>query len=66
MSLIESAYNLDIRDAAFLERQFEAVGQLTEDIPAYAIHYPRQFAAVTTVLEAILTHLGEYRDGDAE
>lgn len=66
MSLIESAYNLDIRDAAFLERQFEVVGQLTEDIPAYAIHYPRQFAAVTTVLQAILTHLGEHRDGDAE
>lgn len=66
MSLIKSAYSLDIRDTAFLERQFQAVGQLTEDIPAYAIHYPRQFAALTTVSETILTHLGEYRDGDAE
>jgi len=66
MSLIEFAYNLDIRDAAFLERQFEAVGQLTDDIPAYAIHYPREFAALTTVLETILTHLREHRDGDAE
>jgi hypothetical protein len=57
ISLIESAHNLDIRDASFLERQFEAVGQLTEDLPAYEIHYPRQFAALTTVLEAIRKHL---------
>ena len=66
MSLIESAYNLDIRDAAFLERQFEAVGQLTEDLPAYEIHFPRQFAALTSVSETILTHLGEYCDRDSE
>ena len=53
------AYNLDIQDAAFLRSQFEAVGQLTADVPAYAIHYPREFALLPAVRETILNHLEE-------
>ena len=59
MALVEFSYNLDITDAAFLRRQFETVGQLTEDVPAYAIHYPREFASLPAVRETILNHLEE-------
>ena len=66
MALVGFAYNLDIKDAAFLRRQFDTVGRLTADVPAYAIHYPREFAALPAVREAILKHLEEDRDRDAE
>jgi hypothetical protein len=60
MALVGFAYSLDIQDAAFLRRQFETVGRLTADVPADAIHYPREFSALPAVREAILKHL----DGD--
>jgi hypothetical protein len=63
---VELAYNLDIKDAAFLRRQFDTVIRLTEEVPLYAIHYPREFAALPAVREAILRYLGEDRDRDAE
>jgi hypothetical protein len=66
MALIESAYNLDITDTAFLRRQFEALGQLTEDVPAYAIHYPREFASLPALRQTILSHLQENADEDNE
>src|ERR1019366_1140454 len=47
ISLVQLAYNLDIKDAAFLRRQFDAVVFLTEEVPAYAIHYPREFASLS-------------------
>lgn len=66
IALVEFAYNLDIQDAAFLRSQFEAVGQLTADVPAYAIHYPREFVSLPAVQATILNHLEEDRDHDAE
>ena len=66
MALVEFAYNLDIQDAAFLRSQFEAVGQLAADIPAYAIHYPREFDWLPAVQSTIVDHLEEDRDHDAE
>ena len=66
MALVEFAYNLDIQDTAFLRRQFDTVGRLTADVPAYAIHYPREFSALPAVREAILRHLEEDRSRDAE
>ena len=66
VSLVGFTYNLDIEDPAFLRRQFEAVGQLTTDVPAYAIHYPRQFASLPAVWETILNHLEEGQNRDAE
>ena len=65
MALVEFAYNLDIQDTAFLRRQFDTVGRLTADVPAYAIHYPREFSALPAVREAILRHLEEDRSRDA-
>ncbi len=65
-ALVEFAYNLDIQETAFLRSQFEAVGQLTADVPAYAIHYPREFALLPAVRETILNHLEEDRDHDTE
>jgi hypothetical protein len=66
MELVKFAYNLDIKDVAFLRRQFDTVVRLTEEVPGYAIHYPREFAALPAVREAILKHLEEDRDRDAE
>jgi hypothetical protein len=66
MALVEFAYNLDITDKVFLRRQFDTVGRLTVDVPAYAIHYPREFASLPAVREAILRHLEEDRVRDAE
>lgn len=66
MSLVGFTYNLDIEDATFLRRQFEAVGRLTAEVPAYAIRYPRQFASLPSVWEAIVNHLEEDQNRDAE
>jgi hypothetical protein len=66
VSLVESAYNVDIQDAAFLRRQFEAVGQLTENVPAYAIQYPHEFASLPAVWETVVHHLEEAQDRDVE
>jgi hypothetical protein len=60
MSLVEFAYNLDIQDAAFLKRQFDTVGRLTADVPAFAIHYPRDFASLPAVRHAIIRHLEDH------
>ena len=59
VSLIKFSYNLDIHDAAFLRRQFEAVGHLTANIPAFAIHYPREFASLQDVWDTVVSQLGE-------
>ena len=66
MTLVEFAYNLDIKDASFLRRQFDTVVRLTGEVPADAVHYPREFAALPAVREAILRHLEEDLDLDAE
>jgi hypothetical protein len=66
MALVEFAYNLDVKDAAFLQRQFDTVVRLTLEVPAYAVHYPREFTSLPTVREAILRHLEEERDVDAK
>jgi hypothetical protein len=59
MALVEFAFNLDIQDTVFLRKQFDTVGRLTADVPADAIHYPREFSALPAVREAILRHLEE-------
>ena len=63
-ALVEFAYNLDIKDTAFLRRQFDTVGHLTAGVPARTIHYPREYSALPAVREAILRHLEEDSDRD--
>ena len=65
ISLVEFAYNLDIRDKAFLRQQFETIKQVTKDVPVYAIHFPREYSTLPAVREAILQHLYEDQDIDA-
>jgi hypothetical protein len=65
ISLLEFAYNLDITDRAFLRQQFETINQVTNDVPVYAIHFPREYSALPAVREAILQHLYEANDIDA-
>ena len=59
MAWVEFAYNLDIMGAASLRTQFERVGQLTAEVPSYALHYPREFVSLPAVRETILNHLEE-------
>jgi hypothetical protein len=59
MAWAEFAYNLDVRDTNFLREHFEALGKVTATIPAYALHYPREFSSLPAVREAILKHLEE-------
>jgi hypothetical protein len=65
ISLVEFAYNLDITDSAFLRQQFEAVNEVTQEVPVYAIHFPREYSTLPAVREAILRHLHEDRVIDA-
>ena len=65
ISLLEFAYNLDIRDKAFLRQQFETIKHVTKDVPIYVIHFPREYSTLPAVREAILQHLCEDQDIDA-
>jgi hypothetical protein len=51
------AYNLDIIDFAFPRAKFETVGRPTAEERSHALHYPRDFASLPAVIEAILNHL---------
>lgn len=62
MAMVACAYNLDSKGAVFLRRQFDTVVRLAEEVPAYAVHYPREFAALPAVREAILRQLGQHSD----
>jgi hypothetical protein len=66
MAMIAFAYNLDIKGTLFLRRQFDTVVRLAEEVPTYAMHYPREFAALSAVRDAILRHLGEQSDLNVE
>jgi len=65
ITLLEFAYNLDVRDRAFLRQQFETIKQVTKEVPIYAIHFPREYSTLPAVREAILLHLYEDKDIDA-
>lgn len=49
----------NIVHADFLRGHFESVGKLATQIPAYALHYPREFNSLPAVSVAILKHLEE-------
>jgi hypothetical protein len=59
MAWAEYAYNLDILHADFLRGNFEAIGALATQIPAYAVNYPRDFTMLPAVRMAMLKQLEE-------
>jgi hypothetical protein len=59
MALIAHAFNLDITDSAFLRQQFEAVSNIADKVPVFELRYPRDFAALGRVRQAILDQLKE-------
>jgi hypothetical protein len=65
MQLVGFAYNLDITDKAFLERQFETIGGLVAEVGCYRLDYPREIGALPRVREGILSHSrGEGSNGN--
>jgi len=59
MTLIAYAFNLDITDSAFLRQQFETVSDIAAKVPVFELHYPRDFATLGPVRQAILKQLKE-------
>jgi len=57
MKLVESAYRLDIRDRAMLARQFRLLARVVARVPTAALRFPRKFASLPAVREAVLRDL---------
>jgi hypothetical protein len=58
ITLVKFAYNLDVKDVGFLRRQFNTLSRLIDELPVYSLRYPREFAMLPSVREAILSQLG--------
>jgi hypothetical protein len=54
MKLVSCAFNLDVRDRALLEKQFEAIAQITAEVPCFHLDYARDFAALPAVRRLII------------
>jgi hypothetical protein len=61
-ALLAESFSLEIRASGALRRQLETVGQLAEQIPAYALDFPRRFDALSSVSARILSLIAERRD----
>lgn len=57
IELVKHSFILDIEASKFLANQFEALSQLTQQLPCYHLDYPRSFATVTAVRQAIINHV---------
>jgi hypothetical protein len=54
MNLVRCAFNLDIRDKTVLERQFDAIGQVSAQVPCFQLNYAREFATLPAVQRLIV------------
>ena len=54
MKLVSCAFSLDVRDKVGLERQFEAIGQITTRLPCFQLEYARDFAMLPAVRRMIV------------
>lgn len=54
MKLVTCAFNLDIRDKVLLERQFEAIGQVSTEVPCFQLDYARDFSSLPAVRQLIV------------
>jgi len=58
-SMLSETFSLEIRTEPALRNQFNLIGQLVAEIPAYKLGFPRQFAALPSVGTAILSALAQ-------
>jgi hypothetical protein len=58
-ALINHSFFLDAEDRARMARHFEAVAQLAETVPVFALDYPRDYDALPGVTRAIRQHVAE-------
>lgn len=62
IELVKHSFILDIEASTVLAHQFQALSQLTQQIPCYRLDYPRSFATVAATRQAIINHVtGESR-----
>lgn len=54
--LINHAFLLDVGDKVRLRSHFEALADLSETVPAFALDYPRDYAWLDRVMAAIVEH----------
>ncbi len=54
MKLVSCAFTLDVRDKACLEGQFEAIGQITRELPCFRLEYARDFAMLPALRRMIV------------
>lgn len=57
IELVKHSFLLDIEATPLLAHQFDALSQLTQQIPCYHLDYPRSFATVTAIRQAIINHV---------
>jgi hypothetical protein len=61
MAIVENSFALDPSDARHASLRMERSGQIAEKVPTFAISYPRDYARLPGVREAIVASLGEAR-----
>jgi hypothetical protein len=59
MTLVENSFSLDPSDLKMARTRMEKASQLAGRIPIFAISYPRDYARLPEVREAILANLTE-------
>ncbi|MCE7982692.1 MAG: hypothetical protein DYG89_16025 [Caldilinea sp. CFX5] len=57
IELVKHAFILDSVAATLLTNQFATLSQITQQIPCYRLDYPRSFATVTAIKQAIINHV---------
>lgn len=56
MGWIRHSFLLDIQDTAMLNRHFDWAGDISDAVPLYSLDYPRRYAALPRVRQAIIDH----------
>jgi len=64
IELVKHAFLLDTEAPTVLAQQFAALAQLTQQIPCYHLDYPRSFATITAVRQAIIHHVTSEKQPD--
>lgn len=57
IELVKHAFLLDIAAPTLLTNQFAGLSPLAQQIPCYHIDYPRNFATITAIRQAIINHV---------
>ena len=57
IELVKHSFMLDIDASTLLANQFDALSRLTQQIPCYYLDYPRSFAALSAVRQALIHHV---------